>query len=96
MSYAGTKKQISTYAVLDNCNQGCLIKDSIRKNLGVDGTKTEITIKTLYCEQEVNSTVMSGLKVRGDSNKNKRSLDPPATCTKEHVNSRGGCYKKEN
>ena len=66
MSYAGTKKQISTYAVLDNCSQGCLIKDSIRKNLGVDGRKTEITIKTLYCEQEVNSTVMSGLKVRGE------------------------------
>ena len=62
VSYAGTKKQISTYAMLDNCNQGCFIKDSIRKNFGVDGRKTEITIKILSGEQKVKSTVMSGLK----------------------------------
>ena len=36
VSYAGTKKQISTYAMLDNCSQGGFMKDSIRKNLGAD------------------------------------------------------------
>ena len=36
VSYAGTKKQILTYAMLDNCSQGCFMKDSIRKNLGAD------------------------------------------------------------
>ena len=72
--------------MLDNCSQGCFIEDSIRKNLGVDGRKTEITIKTLNGEQEVKSTVMSGLKVREDSNKdNKRWLDLPATYTKEEL-----------
>ena len=86
VSYAGTKKQISTYAVLENCSQGCFIKSSIRKHLGVDGRKTEITIKTLNGEQEVKSTVMSGLKVRGDNNEdNKRWLDLPANYTKEDL-----------
>ena len=37
--------------------------DSIRKNLGADGRKTEIAIKTLNGEQKMKSTVMSGLKV---------------------------------
>ena len=37
VSYAGTKNQISTYAMLDNCSQVCFIKDSTRKNIGVDG-----------------------------------------------------------
>ena len=83
VSYAGTKKQISIYAMLDNCSQGCFIEDSIRKFFGVDGRKTEITIKTLNGEQEVKSTIMSGLKVRGDRNEdNKRWLDLPATYTK--------------
>ena len=83
VSYAGTKNQISIYAMLDNFGQGCFIEDSIKKNLGVDGRKTEITIKTLNGEQEMKSTVMSGLKVRGDKNEdNKRWLDLPATYTK--------------
>ena len=74
VSYEGTKKQISTYAKLDNCSQGCFMKDSITKNLGPDGGKTEITIKTLNGQQKMKSTVMSGLKVRSDSDKDtKRS-----------------------
>ena len=85
-SYAGIKKQISEYEMLDNCSQGCFIKDSIRKNLGVDGRKTEITIKTFNGEQKVKSAVMSGLKVRSDNNEdNKRWLDLPTTYTKEEL-----------
>ena len=66
--------------MLENCSQGCFMKDSIRKNLGADGRKTEITIKTLNGEKKIKSTVMSGLKVRSDSDEdNKRWLDLPAT-----------------
>ena len=39
------------------------MKDSIRKNVGADGRKTGITIKTLNGEQKMKLTVMSGLKV---------------------------------
>ena len=42
VSYTRTKKQSSTYAMLDNCSQGCFMKDSIRKNIGADGRKTQI------------------------------------------------------
>ena len=66
--------------------QGCFMNDSIRKNLGADGRKTEITIKTLNGEQKMKSTVMSGLKVRSDSDEDtKRWLDLPATYTKEEL-----------
>ena len=62
------------------------MNDSIRKNLGADGRKTEITIKTLNGEQKMKSTVMSGLKVRSDSDEDtKRWLDLPATYTKEEL-----------
>ena len=60
------------------------MKGSNTNNLGVDGRKTEITIKTLDDEQKMKSKVMSGLKVRSDSDEgNKRWLDLPATDTKE-------------
>ena len=51
--------------MLDNCSQRCF-----RKNLEVDGGKTEITIKTLNGEQKVKSTVMSGLKVQSSDEDN--------------------------
>ena len=71
VSYAGSKKQMSTY--FNNCSQGCFMKDSFRKNFGEDGRKTEITIKTLNGEQRMKSTVISVLKVRSDSDEdNKR------------------------
>ena len=86
VSYGRTKKQISTYAMVDNCSQGCFMKGSITNNLGADGRKTEITIKNLDDEQKMKSKVMSGLKVRSDSDEgNKRWLDLPATDTKEEL-----------
>ena len=73
VSYGRTKKQISTYAMVDNCSQGCFMKGSITNNLGADGRKTGITIKNLDDEQKMKSKVMSGLKVRSDSDEgNKR------------------------
>ena len=62
------------------------MKGSIRKNLAADDKKTEITIKTLNGEQKMNSTVMSGLNVRSDSDEaNKIQLDLPATYSKEDL-----------
>ena len=40
--------EVSTYAILDNCNQGSFIHDSLAKKLGVTGSKTNINLKTLH------------------------------------------------
>ena len=47
-----TKKEVSTLAMLDNCSQGTLMKESIKKKLGISGRKTEITIKTVNGKQK--------------------------------------------
>ena len=44
VTHAETKKEVSTFAMLDNCSQG---KNNIRERLGASGRKTEIIIKTL-------------------------------------------------
>ena len=63
---AKTKREVSPFAMPDNCSKGCFIKNSIRERLGASGRKTEIIIKTLNGDQEVASTVISGLKVASD------------------------------
>ena len=52
--------------MLDNCSQGCFIKNTIRERLGVSGRKREIIIKTLNGDQEAASTVISRLRVASD------------------------------
>ena len=66
VTHADTKRDVSTFAMLDNCSQGCFIKNSIKERLRVSGRKTEIIIKILNGDQEVASTVISGLRVVSD------------------------------
>ena len=63
VTHVETKREVSTFAMLDNCSQGCFIKNNIRERLGVRSRKTEIITKTLNGDQEVESTMISGLRV---------------------------------
>ena len=66
--------------MLDNCSQGCFIKNNIRERLGASGRKTKIIIKTLNGDQEV----ASGLKVASDMRAVRQHwLNLPATYTRE-------------
>ena len=63
ITHAETKRNVSKFAMLDNCSQSCFIKNSRRERLRASGRKTEIIIKTSNGDQEVASAVISGLKV---------------------------------
>ena len=60
------------------------MKESIKKNLGISGRKTEIRIKTLNGKQNMESTMVTGLKffknVHGEG---VRCMSLPATYTRE-------------
>ena len=45
IGHVGTKKEVSTPAMLDNCSQGTFMKENIKKKLGISGRKTEIKLK---------------------------------------------------
>ena len=84
VTHAETKREVSTFAMLDNCSQGCFIKNSIRERLGVSGGKREIIMKTLNGDQEVASTVISGLRVASDMEGMRQHwLNLPATYIRE-------------
>ena len=57
IGHVGTKKEVSTIAMLDSCSQGTFMKESIKKKLGVTGSKTEIMIKTLSGKQNMESGI---------------------------------------
>ena len=47
INHEQTKREVSAFVMLDNCSQGCFIKNNVRERLGASGRKTEIMIKTL-------------------------------------------------
>ena len=86
VTHAETKRKVSTFAMLDNCSQGCFIKNSIRGRLGVSSRKTEIIIKTLNGNQEVASTVIAELRVASDREGVRQHwLNLPAAYTREEL-----------
>ena len=47
ISHSKSKKEFSTYAVLDNCRQVMFIKEDIQKKLGAVGREADITVKLI-------------------------------------------------
>ena len=47
VSHSKSKKEFSTYAVLDNCRQVMFIKEDIQKKLGAAGREADITVKLI-------------------------------------------------
>ena len=61
----GIDKEILTYAMLDNCSQGSFIHDVLLEQLGANGIKTTLNLKTLNGERSENTLAIEGLKVCG-------------------------------
>ena len=84
IGHVRTKKELSTLAILNNCSQGTFMKENIKKKLGISGSKTEITIKILNGKQNMESTVVTWLKVcKNGHGEGVRWLNFPAKHTRE-------------
>ena len=65
IKYENDAKQITTYAMLDNCSQGLFVHEAILKQLGVKGTRTTLSLKTLHGERSENTSEIARMKVKG-------------------------------
>ena len=63
VKYKDSNSVYSTFAMLDNCSQGCFVNSSLVKNLRIKGRKTSVSVKTLTGERIHTSFAVDGLKV---------------------------------
>ena len=61
--HENSNKVISTHALLDNCSQGTYVMKGIIDIIGIDGTPTSITLKTLNGDVTNTSVAVEGLQV---------------------------------
>ena len=82
-----SNRMIKTYAMFDTCSQATFAKMNLLSNLGIQGRKTSITVKTMNGEITKASEVIEDLEVTEASNKNEEKiwLKLPRTFTQEDL-----------
>ena len=75
----------STFAMLDNCSQGCFVTASLMKTLQIRGWKTSITVKTLTGEENHTMFALEGLRVCNQLGLNQELISLPKAYTKEDL-----------
>ena len=75
----------STFAMLDNCSQGCFIKASLIKTLQIWGPKTSITVETLTGEENHTTFALEGLRVYNELGLSQEWISLTKAYTKEDL-----------
>ena len=82
VKYKDSNSVYSTFAMPDNCSQGCFVISSLVKNLRIKGCKTSVSVKTLTGERIHTSFAVGGLKVTRTSGLDAEWINIPKTYTK--------------
>ena len=64
VTHEKSEKVINTFALLDNCSQGTFVVNDIVDKLGIQGTTTSITVKTINGDITNSTLAINGLKVK--------------------------------
>ena len=82
VKYKDSNSVYSTFAMLDNCSQGCFVNSSLVKNLRIKGHKTSVSVKTLTGERIHTSFAVDRLKVSRTSGLDAEWINIPKVYTK--------------
>ena len=86
VKHKNSSRKVKTFAMLDNCSQGTLIKEDLLKKLKIGGRATSISIKILNGEKTFWLHAVDGLQVYNSNTKSKKIwLNLPATYTQNHL-----------
>ena len=58
-----SNKEVISFAMLDACSQGTFSTNKLMKDLGIEGTRTYINIKTLNGQEKQSTHILDGIKV---------------------------------
>ena len=62
LTYSCSGKIVKTHALLDSLSQGTFMLKKLLRDLGVNGQKTSMTIKTVNGKVNSKTTLVEGLK----------------------------------
>ena len=65
--YVNKRKEVTTYALLDNCCKGNFVREDIIHKLEASGARTKITVKTVNGGQTHLSTAVDSLEVASNN-----------------------------
>ena len=85
LRYSHSGKTVKTYALLASCSQGTFMLEKLLRDLGVNGQKTSITIKTVNGEVNNKATLVEGLKVSSSRDEDSEWIELPKTFTKRYL-----------
>ena len=76
---------MKAYALLDSCSQVTFMLEKLLRDLGLNGQKTSITIKTVNGEVNNKTTLVEGLKVSSSKNEYSGWIELPKAFTKRYL-----------
>ena len=76
-----SNRVVKTYAMLDTCSQATFAKEKLSSDLGIQGRKTSITIKTMNGEVTKSSEALEDLEVAQALNGEAERVWVKLTCT---------------
>ena len=86
VKHKNSSRKVKTFAMLDNCSQGTLIKEDLLKKLKIGERATSISIKTLNRENTFQPHAVDDLQVYNSNTKSKKIwLNLPATYTQNQL-----------
>ena len=85
LRYNHSEKTVEAYALLDSCSQGTLMLEKLLRDLGMNGEKISITIKTVNGEVNNKTTLVEGLKVSSSRNKDSELIELPKAFTMRYL-----------
>ena len=86
VKHKNSSREVTTFAMLDNCSQGTFVKEDLLKKLKIGGRATSISIKTLNGENTFQSHAVHGQQVCNSNTKSKKIwVNLPTTYTQNQL-----------
>ena len=87
IQYEKSNKEV-IFAMLDACSQGTFSINKLMKDLGIEGTRTYINIKTLNGQERQSTHITDGIKVcklTPEADEHQKWIKLPSSYTKEEI-----------
>ena len=88
LQHEKSNKEVISFAMSESCRQGTFSTNKLMKDLGIEGTRTYINIKTLNGQERQSTHIIDGIKVcklTPEADEHQKWIKLPSSYTKEEI-----------